>query len=79
MDCPNLPQQPANPFQCSVNKPAFGRGFGGAGGIGGRGVPGGGRGMRREGNSSRPGFSGGVPESGMRREGGVSPGGFGGG
>eukprot|EP00961_Rhodomonas_salina_P223676 3024622-Rhodomonas_salina.1 len=46
MDCPNLPQQPANPFQRSVNKPAFGRGFGGAGGFGGRGMPGGGgRGM----------------------------------
>eukprot|EP00961_Rhodomonas_salina_P210314 2839605-Rhodomonas_salina.1 len=39
MDCPNLPQQSVNPFQCSVNKPAFGRGFGGAGGFGGRGTP----------------------------------------
>eukprot|EP00961_Rhodomonas_salina_P248047 3351997-Rhodomonas_salina.1 len=70
MDCPNLPQQSANPFQRSVNKPVFGRGFGGAGGFGGRGMPSGGggfsgrvpgRGMCGEGNGCRPGFSGGVP------------------
>eukprot|EP00961_Rhodomonas_salina_P186258 2514462-Rhodomonas_salina.1 len=64
MDCPNLPQQPANPFQLSVNKPAFGRGFRGAGGFGRRGMPsGGGRGMPVGGG----GFSGGVPGRGDAR------------